>query len=285
MSSSDKVDNKALLHNKVFHVSPVRMAFGVAYQGSAYHGWQSQAGLDCIQTYLERAISQVADHPIALTCAGRTDKGVHALDQVVHFDSTAQRSQQAWLLGTNSYLPADIRVNWVQSVDKTFHARFFAFARRYHYIIYNHPLKSALWNQYTSHYYHPLNENHMHSAAQYLLGEHDFSSFRAASCQSKNARREIQHIKVSRQGCYVIIDIQANAFLHHMVRNISAVLMTIGSGKKSILWAKEVLLAKDRQAASVTASPNGLYLSQVFYPENFIFPKSEDNFLNKFFIF
>jgi tRNA pseudouridine38-40 synthase len=260
----------------------MRIALGISYHGSAYHGWQSQTGLACIQTYLERAIRQIADHPITLTCAGRTDKGVHALDQVAHFDSKVQRPKQAWLLGSNSYLPADIRINWVQTVDKTFHARFSAVARRYHYIIYNYPLKSALWNQYTSHYYYPLNENHMHSAAQYLLGEHDFSSFRAASCQSKNARREIQSIKVNRQGCYVIIAIQANAFLHHMVRNISAVLMTIGAGKKPIAWAKEVLLAKNRQAAGVTASPNGLYLSQVFYPKCFVFPKPEDNFLNEF---
>ncbi len=256
----------------------MRIALGIAYQGSAYHGWQSQMGLSCIQTHLELAISHVADHPIVLSCAGRTDKGVHALGQVVHFDTTSQRSQRAWLLGCNSHLPADIRVNWVQAVDSRFHARFSAIARRYQYIIYNNRLKSALWNQYTSHCYYPLNEKHMQSAAQYLVGEHDFSSFRAASCQARNARREVQHIKVSRQGCYVTIDIQANAFLHHMVRNISAVLMTIGAGKKPITWAQEVLLAHDRKAADVTATPNGLYLSQVFYPENFSLPQSENDF-------
>ncbi len=252
-----------------------RIVLGVSYQGSAYHGWQSQTGLACIQTYLEQAISLVADHPILLICAGRTDKGVHALDQVVHFDTSSQRSQDAWLLGCNSHLPADIRVNWVQVVGNDFHARFSAIARRYQYIIYNHPLKNALWNQYTSHCYYPLNENAMQSAAQLLVGEHDFSSFRAASCQAKSASREVQHIKIKRQGCYIIIDIQANAFLHHMVRNISAVLMTIGTGKKPIIWAKEVLLAHNRRAADVTASPNGLYLYQVIYPENFVLPQSE----------
>lgn len=256
----------------------MRIALGISYHGSAYHGWQSQSGLACIQTYLEQAISQVADHPIALSCAGRTDKGVHAIAQVVHFDTTAQRSQHAWLLGTNSYLPADIRVNWAQVVENNFHARFSALARRYHYIIYNHPLKHALWNQYSSHCYSPLNENAMQSAAQYLIGEHDFSSFRAASCQARSACREVQHINVKRQGCYVIIDIQANAFLHHMVRNISAVLMTIGAGRKSSDWAKEVLLAQDRSAADVTATANGLYLTQVFYPENFAFPPAENDF-------
>lgn len=257
----------------------MRIALSISYQGSAYHGWQSQAGLACIQTCLERAISQVADHPIILTCAGRTDKGVHALDQVVHFDTGVQRSQRAWLLGSNSHLPADIRVNWVQAVESTFHARFSAVARRYRYIIYNRRLSNALWNAYTSHFYYPLNESDMQSAAQYLLGEHDFSSFRAASCQANNARREVQDIQVKREGCYVTIDIQANAFLHHMVRNISAVLMTIGAGKKPIAWAKEVLLAQDRKVADVTASPNGLYLYQVIYPENFMLPQSENNFL------
>lgn len=254
----------------------MRIALGISYQGSAYHGWQSQTGLACVQTYLEQAISQVADHRIALSCAGRTDKGVHALGQVVHFDSTAERSQRAWLLGCNSHLPADIRINWVQVVDSHFHARFSATARRYHYVIYNHRLRNALWNQYTSHCYYPLNEKHMQSAAQYLIGEQDFSSFRAASCQAKSARREVQHVNVMREGYYVSIDIQANAFLHHMVRNISAVLMSIGAGKKPITWVKEVLLAQDRKAADVTASPNGLYLSQVFYPENFALPQSEN---------
>lgn len=256
----------------------MRIALGISYHGSAYHGWQSQTGLACIQTYLEQAISQVADHAILLSCAGRTDKGVHASGQVVHFDTTAQRSQQAWLLGCNSYLPADIRINWVQEVDSRFHARFSALARRYHYIIYNHRLKNALWNQYTSHCYYPLNENTMQSAALHLVGEHDFSSFRAASCQARSACREIQHIRIKRQGCYVIIDIQANAFLHHMVRNISAVLMTIGAGRKPSDWAKQVLLARDRKAADETATANGLYLTQVFYPEHFALSSTESDF-------
>lgn len=257
----------------------MRIALGISYQGSAYHGWQSQTGLACIQAYVEQAISQVADHPINLSCAGRTDKGVHAVGQVAHFDSMAQRSQRAWLLGCNSHLPPDIRINWVQSVDRTFHARFSALARRYYYIIYNHSLRNALWNQYTSHNYHPLNENDMQLAAQYLVGEHDFSSFRATGCQAKSAKREVQHIKVMRKGYYVIIDIQANAFLHHMVRNISAVLMSIGTGKKPIEWAREVLLAQDRKAADITAPPHGLYLYQVLYSKNFDLPQSEDDLL------
>lgn len=257
----------------------MRIACGISYQGSAYHGWQSQAGLPCIQTFLQQAISQVADHPIAVICAGRTDKGVHASGQVVHFDSAANRSQRAWLLGCNSHLPADIRIDWVQPVTNAFHARFSAIARRYRYIIYNQPLAHAFWNKHTSHCYYPLNEMDMQCAAQQLVGEHDFSSFRAMSCQAKSARRTVHHIKVVRAGCYVMIDIQANAFLHHMVRNISAVLMTIGAGKKSIAWAKEVLLAQDRKAADVTATPHGLYLCEVFYPEDFALPKAKNDFL------
>ncbi len=237
----------------------MRIALGISYQGGAYYGWQSQAKLPCIQTYLEQAVSQVADHPVALQCAGRTDKG---------------------LLGSNSYLPADIRVNWVHEVESTFHARFSALARRYSYIIYNRRLKSALWNTYVSHCDYPLNENDMQLAAHYFLGEHDFSSFRAASCQANHARREIQHIRVKRQGDYVSIDIQANAFLHHMVRNISAVLMLIGGGQKPTLWAQEVLLARNRKKADVTASPTGLYLYQVIYPENFALPQLANDFFN-----
>ena len=258
----------------------MRIALGISYQGGAYYGWQSQAKLPCIQTYLEQAVSQVADHPVALQCAGRTDKGVHALNQVVHFDTAVLRSKKAWLLGSNSYLPADIRVNWVHEVESTFHARFSALARRYSYIIYNRRLKSALWNTYVSHCDYPLNENDMQLAAHYFLGEHDFSSFRAASCQANHARREIQHIRVKRQGDYVSIDIQANAFLHHMVRNISAVLMLIGGGQKPTLWAQEVLLARNRKKADVTASPTGLYLYQVIYPENFALPQLANDFFN-----
>ncbi|EDP46800.1 tRNA pseudouridine(38-40) synthase TruA [Rickettsiella grylli] len=258
----------------------MRIAFGISYQGGAYHGWQSQTKLPCIQTYLERAISRVADHSVRLQCAGRTDKGVHALSQVVHFDTDVWRSKKSWLFGSNSYLPPDIRVNWVQVVEDTFHARFSALARRYRYIIYNRHLKSALWNAYTSHCCYPLNEKDMHRAAQYLVGEHDFSSFRAASCQANHALREIQHIQVKRHGDYVIMDIQANAFLHHMVRNISAVLMLIGQGKKSTLWAQEVLFAQNRKMADVTASPTGLYLSHVIYPERFSLPQSENHFFN-----
>ncbi len=258
----------------------MRIAFGISYQGSAYHGWQTQTGLPSIQGCLEQAIAKLACHPVSLICAGRTDKGVHALGQVVHFDSSADRSQAAWLLGCNSYLPTDIRIDWVQSVPIEFHARFSATARRYRYIIYNQPLRNALWNKHSTHCYYPLDELRMQSAANDLMGEHDFSSFRAASCQAKNAIRHVQHLEVMRHRDYVMIDIQANAFLHHMVRNIAAVLMRIGAGKKPLNWAKEVLLAKDRRIADATASPNGLYLVEVFYPEKFVIAKPKNDFFS-----
>lgn len=258
----------------------MRIAFGISYQGSAYHGWQSQTGLPSIQRCLEQAIAKLACHPVSLTCAGRTDKGVHALGQVVHFDSRVERSQGAWLLGGNSYLPADIRIDWVQTVPVEFHARFSALARRYRYIIYNQPLRHALWNKHSTHCYYPLDELRMQSAANDLIGEHDFSAFRAASCQAKHAIRHVQDLKVRRYHDYVMIDIKANAFLHHMVRNIAAVLMGIGAGKKPIHWAKEVLLAKDRRIAGATARPNGLYLVEVFYPEKFVISKPKNDFFN-----
>jgi len=248
---------------------PMRIALGISYQGTAYHGWQTQTGLQTIQCRLEAAAAKVADQAITITCAGRTDKGVHASGQVAHFDTTAMRSPMAWLRGINSYLPQDIRINWVQEVTDNFHARFSAIARRYCYIIDNHPLASALWHAHTTHCYYPLNETHMQSAANYLVGKHDFSSFRALSCQSKSAIRHIYTLKVSRQTDRIIIDITANAFLHHMVRNIVGLLIAIGSGKQKTIWAKEVLLVKDRSKAAVTAKPNGLYLAEVLYPEHF----------------
>lgn len=256
----------------------MRIALGISYQGTHYHGWQTQAGLQTIQSTVETAIAKVADHPISLTCAGRTDKGVHALGQVAHFDTAAVRSGRAWVLGINSHLPADIRIDWVREVADEFHARFSATARRYRYLIYNQPLASALWNQHTTHCYYPLNESLMQTAANYLIGEHDFSSFRAVSCQSKSSHRHVQHLKISReQADLILIDIQANAFLHHMVRNIVGVLILIGSGQREPVWAETVLLANDRTKAAATAHPNGLYLANVFYPDKFSIPSPTIN--------
>lgn len=253
----------------------MRITLGISYQGTYYHGWQIQVGLRTIQLTLEEAISKVADHPITLTCAGRTDKSVHALGQVAHFDSAAVRSERAWLLGINSHLPTDIRIDWVRNVPDEFHARFSAIARQYRYLIYNQPLASALWNQHMTHCYYPLNETLMQTGANCLIGEHDFSSFRAVGCQSKSSHRHVQHLKISREKPgLILIDIKANAFLYHMVRNIVGVLMQVGSGQRNPAWVKTVLLAKDRTKAAVTAPPNGLYLANVFYPDTFSIPSS-----------
>jgi len=251
-----------------------KFALGIEYDGSHYHGWQTQeAGVRSVQSEVELALSKVADSPVSVLCAGRTDKGVHAVGQVAHFSSDADRSLKSWLFGTNTNLPKDIAIHWIREVDEDFHARFSANARRYHYIIFNRPVRSALYsNRMTWHYYH-LDAMKMHEAAQHLLGEHDFQSYRAAECQSQSSIREVKSVNVRRQGDLIVIDIVANAFLHHMVRNIVGVLMVIGEGKQPTRWSLEVLKAKDRTAGAVTAQPQGLYLVHVDYPAMYGFPE------------
>lgn len=249
-----------------------KVALGIEYDGSGYFGWQRQSSVDSIQERLENALSIIADEPIAIFCAGRTDAGVHATGQVIHFETKVERSQSAWTMGVNSHLPANIAVRWSQSVSESFHARFSATARRYRYIIYNHRYRPAILANGVSHYYLPLDEVLMHQAAQYLLGENDFSSFRAAQCQSLTPWRNIHHINVTRQGEYVIVDIKANAFVHHMVRNIVGSLIEVGCGNKKPEWIDELLHMKDRTQAAATAKPDGLYLVQVDYPVEYQIP-------------
>lgn len=251
----------------------MRLALGLSYNGYQYYGWQRQETLLSIQQVLEEAIGKIANHSVKVTCAGRTDKGVHALGQVVHFDTEAVRNQRSWLLGINTYLPADIRVQWVQPIDNEFHARFSAVARRYRFVIYNNRIASALLHQQTTWHYSPLNETKMIEATQYLIGEHDFSSYRAAECQARSPIRTVHELTVTRRHDFIFIDIKANAFLHHMVRNIAGVLMVIGEGERAPIWAKEVLMAKDRRAGDITAPANGLYFMETSYPENFDLPK------------
>lgn len=251
----------------------MRIALGIEYDGSAAYGWQRQQEVPSIQQSLEEALSSVANQPIEVFCAGRTDAGVHGTNQVVHFDTSAERNERAWTMGVNSNLPDNIAVTWAKPVKEDFHARFSATARRYRYIIYNSKLRPAILKSGLSHYHCSLDEKLMHSAAQCLLGERDFSSFRAVQCQSKTPFRNIHHIHVTRMQQYVIVDIKANAFLHHMVRNIVGCLIEIGSGKKADAWLKQVLDAKDRTKAAATAKPGGLYLVEVDYPDEFGIPK------------
>jgi tRNA pseudouridine38-40 synthase len=251
-----------------------RIALAISYDGSLYRGWQSQRkpNVPTVQEALEQTLSQIADQPITVQCAGRTDAGVHASHQIVHFDTPVDRNAKAWVSGGNTSLPAGISIQWVQRVDSEFHARFSATARRYRYIIYNHKVRPALLNLGVTWIKQALDVELMHQDAQHLLGERDFSSYRAMSCQSPTAMRNIHFIKVYRQGELVVIDIQANAFLHHMVRNIAGVLIAVGSGKEPVGWVKAVLDAKNRCAGGVTAKPFGLYLVDVIYPEHFGLP-------------
>jgi len=246
-----------------------RWVLGLEYDGGGFAGWQQQSGRRTVQAALEQALSVVADQPVTAICAGRTDAGVHALEQVVHFDSEAQRPHHAWLLGGNSHLPEAVRILWVKPAIGDFHARYSAIARFYQYVILNRPIKSALARQQVTWHYAPLDAKKMHQAAQHLVGNHDFSSFRAQSCQSKSPRRMMHCIEVYRQSDRIIIDLCANAFLHHMVRNIAGVLLAIGAGKQPVNWTLALLEAKNRSLAAVTAPPDGLYLAGVFYPQRY----------------
>ena len=251
----------------------MRMAIGVEYDGSAFCGWQRQKDQPSVQEALETALSRFADHTVEVVVAGRTDTGVHGLGQVAHFDSTAQRSEYAWLRGVNAFLPPPVSLRWVKPVADDFHARFSATSRSYRYLICNLPQRPALYRQCMTWIYAPLDAARMQEAANHLLGRHDFSAFRASSCQAKHPVREIYQIVVQRQGDLVSIDIEANAFLHHMVRNIAGVLISVGSGKQPVDWVQAVLVGRDRCQAGVTALPSGLYLTRVRYPEHFAIPE------------
>jgi len=251
----------------------MRYAIGVEYCGAAYCGWQRQPHCESVQQHLESALGFVADHAIELVCAGRTDTGVHAMEQVAHFDSDARRDQRAWVMGANSRLPRDIRIKWVAGVNDDFHARFTAQARVYRYLIQNSAVASAIFHQRVSWEYRPLDHESMHECAQILVGEHDFSSFRAVGCQAKSASRDLHSIEVSRQGELVLIDVKANAFLYHMVRNIAGSLMAVGRGERDGAWFEHIFRARDRNLADVTATAAGLYFVQVCYPKQFKLPQ------------
>lgn len=252
----------------------MRIALGIEYDGSNYYGWQRQNSFISVQECLENALEKIALEPVIVTCAGRTDAGVHATYQVVHFDTEVQRPTKAWTRGACTHLPKDIAVKWAQVTTDKFHARFSATSRRYRYIIYNHPLRTAILHAGITHIYYPLDVAKMHEAAQCLIGDNDFTSFRAANCQSKSPVRRMEEISVTRRGDYVIVEVAANAFLHHMVRNIVGSLVRVGTLEESVSWMKDTLEAKDRKVAGTTARPNGLYLVNVTYPQEFDMPTS-----------
>jgi tRNA pseudouridine38-40 synthase len=261
----------------------MHIALGVEYNGKNYSGFQRQKHVISVQGELERAVSIVANEQVATSCAGRTDAGVHATGQVISFDSTNFRPEQAWILGCNAHLPRDITIRWAKEMPDNFHARFSATARRYRYVIFNERPRPGLADGLVTHYHSgELDADLMHDAAQILLGENDFTSFRGINCQSRTPMRNVHFITVTRSGSYVFIDIKANAFLLHMVRNIAGSLMSIGCGKNNKSWLEDVFAAHNRELASPTAPPDGLYLVDVTYPESFEVPRPRN--LGPFFL-
>ncbi len=256
----------------------MRFALGVEYDGRPFFGWQTQRQEPTVQAELERALGQVANHSVRVVCAGRTDTGVHAKCQVIHFDSDAERSARSWILGANSNLPTGIAVLWLQPVPVDFHARFSAFARSYRYVILNRWIRPAIEHGLVSWQRQPLDHHAMNEAAQALLGEHDFSAFRSAGCSANHPVRELQAIEVRRDGDRVTIDVTANGFLYHMVRNIAGSLMDVGLGERPADWIRELLEGRDRTRAGVTAPPDGLYFLGVRYPEAFGLPEASPAF-------
>jgi tRNA pseudouridine38-40 synthase len=254
----------------------LRFAIGIEYDGTAYSGWQALDHIASVQAEVERALSLVADGPVAVVCAGRTDAGVHALAQVAHFDTDMSRPARGWVLGANTHLPPDISLLWATEVPADFHARFSATARRYRYLILDRRTRSALWHARTTFSSRPLDAAAMHAAGQQLVGTHDFTSFRAAECQAKTATRIVESLSVRREGALVSVEVQANAFLHHMVRNVVGTLLPVGRGERDAAWVAEVLAARDRRVAGITAPPQGLYFAGVRYPDRFGVPPARE---------
>lgn len=252
----------------------MRIAMGVEYDGSHFCGWQSQKeDLPTVQGNLEAGLSSVANAEVKIICAGRTDTGVHACGQVVHFDTDTLRSDYSWLCGTNANISKAIAVLWARPVAADFHARFSAVRRRYRYVIANRAVRPTFAAGRVSWNCRPLDERRMQQAARHLIGEHDFNAYRAAACQAHSPVRTVYQLEVQRRQDLVIIDLEANAFLHHMVRNIAGVLMAIGAGEQAIDWSREVLETRDRTQGGVTAPPHGLYFMGVEYPPEFDIPQ------------
>jgi tRNA pseudouridine38-40 synthase len=239
---------------------------GVEYVGTHFFGWQIQKdGIRTVQLEVEKSLSKIANHDIRVFCSGRTDSGVHAYQQIIHFETSSIRSEKAWVLGGNRFLPDDVNFLFAKVVDDSFHARFNAFARRYNYKIYNSPIRSSI--KHNKYLWEPrnLSVENMQIAANYLIGEYDFSSFRGINCQAKTPIKTIEFIKITKENEVITIDIKANAFLHHMVRNIVGTLLKIGYGDKPTKWMSEVLEKKDRKSAGMTAPACGLYFVKAFY--------------------
>ena len=249
-----------------------RIAMGIEYDGSHFVGWQSQREGETVQQNVERALSKVANHPVKIFCAGRTDTGVHANEQVIHFETSAYRKHYSWIFGCNTNLPKSISSLWAVDVPESFHARFSAIQRSYRYTILNRKIRPSILNNYVSFVSQPLDDLRMQQAAQNLLGKHDFTSYRTVACQAKSPVRTLYKLEVTREGEFIHLDLQADGFLHHMVRNIAGVLIKIGAGEAGVEWSREVLEHKNRCLGGVTASSKGLYLKKISYPDEFNLP-------------
>jgi len=243
----------------------MRLALGISYNGQAYEGWQSQSSGRTVQDQLEAALTRFAAQPVSTLCAGRTDAGVHGLMQVVHFDTTLQRDPSSWVRGPNTFLPPDIAVQWAQPVPDTFHSRASATGRRYAYVLLESPVRPSVDAGRTGWVFRPLDGDAMRQAAAMLLGEHDFTSFRASACQARSPVKTITRIDIQRRGAYWRFEFEANAFLHHMIRNIMGCLLVIGKGEQPAQWMATVLAARNRDAAAPTFSPDGLYFMGPVY--------------------
>ena len=251
-----------------------RYAIGIEFCGTQYRGWQTQqAGVASVQETIEKVLSKIANAPVLLHGAGRTDAGVPATNMGGHFDTEAVRPERGWLMGANSQLPKDISIQWIKCMDESFHARFKAIARRYRYVVYNAPHRPALLHKQVTHIYQALNAEKMIAAAAKFEGTHNFESFRAAACQSNQPVRHVKHCRLFKHGRYLVLDIQADGFLHHMVRNIMGCLLEIGQGLYEIEHIDTMFAAQDRKAAGITAPPDGLYFIQAYYPEEFDLPQ------------
>jgi len=250
----------------------MRIALGVEYDGSRYCGWQYQEHSPSVQDCLERALAAVADHPVRVHAAGRTDTGVHALGQVVHFETQAQRTERGWVFGANTHLPNDVVVTWARPVADSFHARFSAQTRQYRYVICNRPVRPSVLASRVAWDYRPLDLTLMRLGGAYLVGEHDFSSYRATACQAKNPVRHVHRLELTQKHELILMDVTANGFLHHMVRNIAGVLMAIGAGAREPEWARDLLMLRNRALGGVTAPPHGLYFMAASYPAHYNIP-------------
>jgi tRNA pseudouridine38-40 synthase len=257
----------------------MRVALGLEYDGSTFRGWQTQPGGDTVQDTLESALSRIAGEPVAVVCAGRTDAGVHATGQVVHFDTRVERPLSAWVRGVNTFLPPAVSVRWAQPVTDEFHARFSAYGRCYRYVLINRPQRTGVWHGRAGWYHHPLDIEIMQQAAAMLIGEHDFSAFRAADCQARSPVKTVRQADVRRSGEMLVFDFEAGAFLHHMVRNLVGSLVYVGQGKHPPEWIAQLLVSRDRRLAAPTFSAAGLYLVGVKYESHWGLPVGENSFL------